>query len=341
MAKNFLSKAIKNTVQRFGVRRYSLSGGTIGFDFTKFKFADAVFLSIIKKLLIGLQNTEYQLITNDLGIEKQKLFNSFKNIFEDNIEQVVLLYLMNGIVYFKRDKINNHLTLTNNEYEATYYIQSTTYKLYQKSDFEVLEDDLKHIDNLLNAVSTATERLGVLTILTPETSNVAPVMLREDDFKDLEKDIAKDYGILSNQTPIKVMRRKFDVNTINLAGANLRTNENLQTAVKIVCDVLEVPYEIVSSAIVGNPNQTGVYQVEAIKRLYDTVEKYVNVFVKFAEKDLNLKLDYTILTKPQDNVKTEWDAKRQVIETLNIAVDRGLVTPEQAKKEVNLYLNLD
>ena len=85
-----------------------------------------------------------------------------------------------------------------------------------------------------------------------------PVMMDEADIKEFEQDLTKDYGTLDAQSPVKIMRQFFDVSTF-LAGADLRTNENLQTAVKS-CDVLEVPYEIVSAAIVGNPNQTGVYQ---------------------------------------------------------------------------------
>ena len=37
-------------------------------------------------------------------------------------------------------------------------------------------------------------------------------------------------------------------------------------------------------------------------RLYKTVEKYVNIFVKFASKELNLEIDY-ITTTPQKELK--------------------------------------
>ena len=334
-------RSIKNFFQgRSSVRRWFFGGGgQIHFDMTKYNFADAILLSIMKKVLNGLQSTDY-FLPEDFDNEKnRKKLNQFKGLFFDNIEKVYSEYINNGAVYIYRDIETEELSFGDEE-THTYKIESTSLKVMGKSDVDVLKEDLIHIDNILNAVSTSVKKLGVVTIMTPEAGNELPIDLDEETKKQYEKEISQDYGILSNQSPIKIMSRKFDISTINLAGATLRTNENLQTAVKIVCDTLEVPYEIVSAAIVGNPNQTGVYQEEAEKRLYKTVEKFVKMFVRFAEKNLNLKLDYEISEKPQENEKTKWEVNKLVLETLKQAEEKGYITNEEAKDEFLSFLNI-
>ena len=278
-----------------------------------------------------------------ISLEKKMLFNSFVNIFENQIEQVLIRYLQDGAVFFVRDFEDGIISLLDARYKekATHAIYSTSYKLYGKSDTHILREDCQHIDNILNAVSTSVKRMGALVLLTPKDGNSLPVMMDEADIKEFEQDLAKDYGTLDAQSPVKIMRRSFDVSNISLAGATLRTNENLQTAVKIVCDVLEVPYELVSAAIVGNPNQTGVYQAEAADRLYKTVEKYVNIFVKFASKELNLEIDYNITTAPQKELKKEWEAKSLVVDVLTKAKASGLMDDIEAKEMFDVYFNLD
>lgn len=334
----------KRIVNFFTGKHLYSSGGSISLELTKYKFADAIFLGILKKILEGLQNTEYYLIDGErVSPERKMLFNSFVNIFENQIEQVLIRYLQDGVVFFRRDFEDGTISLLDEKYKgkATHTIYSTSYKLYGKSDTQILREDFQHIDNILNAVSTSVKRMGALVILTPRDGNSLPVMMDEADIKEFEQDLAKDYGTLDSQSPVKIMRRSFDVSNISLAGATLRTNENLQTAVKIVCDVLEVPYELVSSAIVGNTNQTGVYQAEAVDRLYKTVEKYVSVFVKFASKELNLEIDYNISTAPQKELKKEWEAKSLVVETLEKAKASGLMDDTEAKEMFDVYFNLD
>ena len=334
----------KRIVNFFTGKHLYSSGGSISLELTKYKFADAIFLGIVKKILEGLQNTEYHLKDEGrISLERKKLFYSFVNIFENQIEQVLIRYLQDGAVFFVRDFEDGIISLLDARFKekATHAIYSTSYKLHGKSDTQILREDFQHIDNILNAVSTSVKRMGALVLLTPKDGNSLPVMMDEADIKEFEQDLAKDYGTLDAQSPVKIMRRSFDVSNISLAGATLRTNENLQTAVKIVCDVLEVPYEIVSAAIVGNPNQTGVYQAEAVDRLYKTVEKYVNIFVKFASKELNLEIDYNITTAPQKELKKEWEAKGLVVDVLTKAKASGLMDDIEAKEMFDVYFNLD
>lgn len=322
---------------RYGVKRFPLwagSGGTLSWELTKYKYADAVLLAILKKLVEGLVNTEYSLISGN-----KKKFLAFQNIFEDNVENILIRLIIDGTIYFKEDASSLEVIEDKFSKEADARLDSISMKLMNKSDQQILKDLFQHIDNILNAVSTSVKRLGSLTILTPEDPMHNPLILDEQEMKEYEEDLSKDYGVLDNQTPIKIMRRKFNVNTISLAGATLRTNENLQTAVKIVCDTLEIPYEVMASAIVGNPNQTGVYQEQAVVRLYNTVEKYVNIFVKFA-RSVGLEVEYNILTKPRAEEKTEWETKALILDTVMKAVSNVYMTPEQAQEIINLKFEL-
>ncbi len=324
--------SIRNFFKR-GRRWVYGAGGSLQMAFTSYNFADAIFLGIVKKVLEGLQNTEYFLIDDETAsFQRKRLFVSFRILLENKIEQILISYIKEGVVHFIVNFETSEIELTDKERLATHSIYSTSMKALGTSDYEILKEDFEHIDNILNAVSTSVKRLGVLTILTPRAGEGVPVLMDEKDVKEFEEDISRDYGVLDHQSPIKIMRRSFDVSTISLAGANLRTNENLQTAVKIVCDVLEVPYELVASAIVGNPNQTGVYQEQGLIRLYKTVEKYISVFVKFAEKELGLKIDYDILTKPEEGLRTEWEAKEKVIDTLSKGMEKGLIDEDTAKE---------
>ncbi len=315
--------------------------GMINLEVTDYEFSDAVYISILKKILEGLQNTEYYLNKPNPTKEDEKLFNSFKNVFENNIEDVIINYLETGVISIYRDEESNRISLVDNDDKYTYQILSTVMKAKGLSDYEVVKPMLDHIDNILNAVSTSIKRLGNLTLLTPKTEDGLPVNMDEQELKEFEEDIMKEYGSLSTQSQIKVMRRSFEVHNINLAGAQLRTTENLQVAIKVICDEFEVPYEIISAAIVGNPNQTGVYQEEAVKRLYITIEKYVKMFVKFAEASLKLDISYNITTKPQDDEKVKWETIKNATETTSKLLEMGVVTEEEAKNIIRVKLNLD
>ena len=52
----------KRIANFFTGKHLYFSGGSISLELTKYKFADAIFLGIVKKILEGLQNTEYHLI---------------------------------------------------------------------------------------------------------------------------------------------------------------------------------------------------------------------------------------------------------------------------------------
>jgi len=318
----------RNNLRRF---KFSLwgNGRAISLGIGNAKYSDVIYSSILELILEGLQNTKLFNETNS----NSKLFTSFNSLFRDEHQKILIDLLELGEVFFLLE--DDTITISDNN-NFNFRLTSNTYKGFGKSDFSILKDVLKYIDNILNASNTSIKRMGVLPIFTPKSE--FPIDLTDDELKEYEKDISTDYGILEDQTPVKFMRRPFDIATISLGGADLKYDMRLQTAIKIVCSKLRVPYELLPAAIIGNPNQSGIYQEMALIRLYNTVESYVKMFVNLAER-LGLTLSYDILTKPKKDEKVVWETKEKMAITLEKLMSLNLITQEEARDEVKNHFD--
>lgn len=299
------------------------SGGEIRNSLPDLPYSKAIIASTINPICDGLRNTELILKKGE-----RREFARFKHMFDTQGAEIYAKLYNDGIVYFSDDDFR----LTVSDKETRYSLVSHNYQVHEESTAQLLKPHFKMINDILNASNTVVKRLGHLTLLTPKYDASVPVDLTENVVKEREREFNEDYGFLSEQTSLKILKHPYDITNISLAGVNFRFEEKLQAEIKIVAQTSSVPYEILAAAIVGNPNQTGVYQEQAEIRLHNTIEAVVKQFVALAEKIYGLEIDFNVLTKPQKNRLDEWKANKEIAETLKMLIEQGVITQEQATK---------
>ena len=65
--------------------------------------------------------------------------------------------------------------------------------------------------------------------------------LKDNEKKDLEKQMRDDYGALDRQSNIMLLPREMNFQTINLAGLDLRMAEKVKTAILAIVDRIKIP----------------------------------------------------------------------------------------------------
>jgi hypothetical protein len=245
-------------------------------------------------------------------------FAEFKIFFSSQAEIVLHRYFSNGycvIAYtgmaFKILNENEYRVISRcgaQKIEATnpkytvYVMRSPVYCELGLSDRELAKPALELIDNALNASNTCSARLGTLVVATPSTPNAVPtpLVLTEQQKKDLEDELSKEYGGLSNQKQLMILKRGMNFQTISLAGIDARTAEKVRLGVCMVADRLKIPANQIA-ILDANSNKTlanGSELREGDFNKYQTFERLLNrTFVQMA-LDCGMKVDYLIYNKP-------------------------------------------
>lgn len=251
------------------------------------------------------------------GIELSK-FAEFKVFFANQAEIVLQRYFSQGYCVIAYTGISFKL-LDEDEYKfvntrrdkrvepknpkyTIYVMRSPSYSEFQKSDRELSKPALELIDNALNASNTCSARLGTLVVATPSTPNAVPtpLVLTEQQKKDLEEELSKEYGGLSNQKQLMILKRGMNFQTISLAGIDARTAEKVRMGVCLVADRLKIPANQIA-ILDANSNKTlanGSELREGDFNKYQTFERLLNrTFIQMA-RECGLNVDYIIYNKP-------------------------------------------
>lgn len=322
--------AIRNFIERIRTRnrpnflRTSLLVG--GWDgLTCLPFGELVFQNIVE-LLTDLNNDVEWV---NAGGKGNMTFAEFVRFFQTEGESVLWMVYRYGyaVIGIKWDDKTMAATkirlLESNEYvekstangvtiEAVdkewkvYVMKSQTYQVKCASDWTVCRPAIEFLDNTMNASNTSVRKLGAFIVATPETPNSAPaaVKLNPDDKKEMEDEIAKEYGLLSKQRQVMLLPRGMKFSTVSLTSIDNRLTERVRLNVELVADRLKVPASQISvvDASAGKSLSNGGEVHEGDRLKYKTYERLLNkTFVAFAE-GLGLKVTYNIYNKPADAV---------------------------------------
>lgn len=287
-------------------------------------FADPIFLNMVQLITDLYNDVEVQLKAGDAA-----LFSGFKQFFYTYGQQVMDMYYRDGVVVVGHSKVGEGDTakhifriLRNTEYTTKgnyndievipkasarewdiYLMVSTTYRLCNKSDRQLLDPFLQLIDNVLNGTNTIAARLGSVVFATPKTPSGASAAtpLLDMEKKELEKQIKEGYGALDTQSQICLFSNDLSFTTINLAGLDNKMTEKIKVAASVIADRLKVPANQ-SSLIDSNSSKSlanGTELREGDFNKYQTFERlFKHTFMEMAE-DMGLSISYTIANKPQ------------------------------------------
>lgn len=189
-----------------------------------------------------------------------------------------------------------------------YVMKSPTYIATGKSDWQVLHPFLRYANNVLNASSTANERMGIMLAVSPDWNSSLPtdITISKEEREEIEQELGGNgskYGILRNQKSVALFPRPMRFQTISLASVDNKLTERLKVCVLVIADRIKVPANQIAF-IDSNSSKTlanGSELREGDKSKYKSYRRMLNAtFWQFAAYGLGLVgIDYTIDREPK------------------------------------------
>lgn len=309
---NIIDRIFPRLRLRSSVLRNDWTGGFEGI--TSKPFARLVFRNIVE-LLTDIIN-DVELINN--GSDNMQ-FAEFKRFVEDDGQTALYRTFRHGYAVVGVFDTGTVRLLEPKEYHQVTVSGETTLKAYRKdvqvyimksdvfredgiSDHALCVPFLEFLDNTLNASNTTVSHMGAVVVASPENVNggPAPVVLDPKDKKDLEKEIADDYGALRKQRQLLLLPRAMKFQTISLTNIDNKTLDRVKLCVAAICDRIKVPANQVA-LIETNSAKTlanGTELREGDFNKYQSFERlFEHTIIRMAD-DLGLRVDYTIYNKP-------------------------------------------
>lgn len=226
--------------------------------------------------------------------------------FEGNGNYIDRLRLLNPDEWRTEYRDGKSFIVAKDERLKVYVMKSTTYTVKGIGDYELCRPAIEFLDNTMNASNTSVKKLGAFVVASPETAGAAPTpaVLRKEDKEDMEKEISREYGLLSKQRQIMLLPRGMKFETISLTGIDTRLVERVKLNVELIADRLKIPASQIAviDATAGKSLSNGGEVHEGDRLKYKTYERLLNkTFVAFAQV-LGLNVTYTIYNKPADAV---------------------------------------
>ena len=301
-------------------RRMTITAAAV--DITANEHAAAIYSGIVDLILSAIKRTRWVLVSGPADE-----WGAVSYFFEHNADTVTGQLINDGCVTLVKDGFSWQIS----EGAGDYIMQSSDWRLRNVSTYTLLRPALDYLNNIVNAADTSIRRLGVMSVFSPKSDEYGNT-LSPSELIEEERRFADDYGVLSSQRLVKFLSHGYDIQTINVAGADLQLTDRFTQAVKIICGKLKVPFELVPCAVLGNTNQTGVYQGEAVKRLYQTVAEWQQYFIDFAtSRGLEVRAENPLA--PQDYNAERVDIATKTLTTLQGAVSAGFLSQEEARAE--------
>lgn len=295
------------------------NGGLINnLPYCRYNFADMIFYNICDLLTDIANDVSWQF----KGSANTMDFAGFNTFYSTYGKYCLNTLFENGyIVIGKKDWqffiLDKSEYTTTSEDDATkvrafdptvevYVMKSLTWRLRQMSDKTFCYSWLQYLNDVLNGSATISKRLGTFVIGSPSAPSNYPQMavLNEKQKSELEKQIQKEYGTLSDQKQIMILPNGMNFQTINLAGLDQKTTEKARLAILAICDRIKVPANQVA-IIDANSSKSlsnGSELREGDFNKYQSFERLLNSsFVEMA-KYFNIQLDYTIYNKPMRQI---------------------------------------
>lgn len=168
-----------------------------------------------------------------------------------------------------------------------YVMMSDTFEVAGKSDKDILRPFLDYGDNALNASNTITSRLGAMVVASPAGSQNTFGRLNEEEKKQLEEEIKKEYGALVQQSQFMLLPREMNMQVVSLAALDIKTENRVRTCVLAIADRIKVP-----------ANQIAMIDANSSKALSNGSELVAGDLAKY--KSFERLLDQTFVRMARD-----------------------------------------
>ena len=217
-------------------------------------------------------------------------------------------WIMNANEYRVITQMNEDVVEPVNKLNQVYVLRSTTFVNKKVSDKAMCKPWLDYIDDVMSGSANIAKRLGVVLVTSPKTASASPVpvVLTEEQKKDIETSLQKDYGMLNKQNNVMLLPRDMNMQIVNLAGQDVRMSEKCRHAILAICDRIKVPANQVA-IIDANSSKSlsnGSELREGDRNKYQSFERlFQQTFIVMAQ-NIGLDVTYSIYNKPTQQITT-------------------------------------
>lgn len=187
----------------------------------------------------------------------------------------------------------------NNKMQRYYVLKSPTMEAIGRSEHNLCKGYIALIDAVLNGATTTAERLGAYVVMSPTADNFGGELLEEEK-DELEKELQKEYGMLSKQKQIMVLPRPMQSQVVSLASVDAKMNDKLRAAVLAMADRLKVPANQIAliDADSSKALSNGSELREGDMAKYRSFRRLLNSTFYDMATELGLRVNYTIENEP-------------------------------------------
>ena len=300
------------------VLTYKRGGWLPNLELTKHKFGETIYLNIVELL-----TSIYAELTWS-GDATSAKFRAWKMWADRNGQRILtqLLFARDGfcVVGYDHDETNDTWRfyelprdawrvdstgdvvkiVCTSPAQRFYVLKSPAMEAVGMSEAMLCDGFVKMIDAVMNGATTTAERLGAYVVMSPKQDNFGGVMLKGDK-DDFEKELQKEYGMLSKQKQIMVLPRPMDSQVVSLAAVDTKMSEKLRAAVLGIADRIKVPANQIAliDANSSKPLSNGTELREGDMSKYRSFRRLVDSTFYDMAKELGLRVDYTLENEPK------------------------------------------
>ena len=210
---------------------------------------------------------------------------------------------------------------------------------YGKQGIEYAVSNLINDYQAKHAIIAGRGAMGIISPANTKTDAMSfGAKIEADEKKELEKGFAKRYGLLKGKTQVMISSVPINYNSTSMNVQELGISEDKKENITAICSHLKYPTDLYFNAT--------TYENQATAR----AAVYNNILIPFASEDavilskwlkVEVEIDYSHVAELQEDEKTKVDRNNSVVSYCSSAVASGLMSIEEARKELNNYIDLE
>ena len=209
---------------------------------------------------------------------------------------------------------------------------------YGKQGIEYAVSNLINDYQAKHAIIAGRGAMGIISPANTKTDQMSfGTRIEADEKKELEKGFAKKYGLLKGKTQVMISSVPINYNSTSMNVQELGISEDKKENITAICSHLKYPTDLYFNAT--------TYENQATAR----AAVYNNILIPFAGEDavilskwlkMEVEIDYSHVAELQEDEKTKVDRNNSVVNYCSSAISSGIMTIEEARKELNNYIDL-
>ena len=201
------------------------------------------------------------------------------------------------------------------------------------------------VSNLINdyeakhAIIAGRGAMGIISPAQTKTDQMSfGVKLQPEEKKELERDHTRNYGLLKGKKTMLISSVPLNFNSTSMNVQELGISEDKKENITAICSHLKYPTDLYFNATTYENQATAKASV------------YNNILIPFAAEDAvvlskwlkeEVEIDYSHVAELQNDEKTKVERNNSVVTYCSQAVQAGIMTVEEARKELNNYIDLE